>query len=1051
MKQFLVAFLALVSMSVCADTKLIPDMKFRRLDTQDGLSSSQVNCIYRDSRGFMWFGTPYGLNRYDGFRFRNYYSNIRDTTSMRDNYTDEIYEAYDGKLWLKQGMNYCIYDPVTDSFERQSSRVLSKFGITSGIEKIYIDKNKNFWVKAVSDGIYYYNPNTKKLHHFKEGYEEGFVNPVYGISMFTEYNGNVVAVTYNGEYIVFNGEQGKIIEENKWMKENGGPENQDYRMTIDHEGNIWCIALENTFIHIKKENRWYRTVVEYLQAKGFENLPEKLQVWDFFFDDNGWIWMVTDHEGLFVIDVKNRQLKQFKNNKYDETTISENSPRRLYHDPNGHMWIGNYKNGVNEYVIGMESLKSIEVGDINTVCEDRYGNYWMGSNDSGILVYDPKRGEVVSHFTRDNSGLAGNIMVGSWPASDGSIWFGSYNGGLSRCIPSTANPTQAHIVNWQAAPGGLANNSVWALTEDKWHRIWFTTLGGGLQMLDPKTGEFTTWNTKNTKLPSDYLSSIGWTKKGWLLTGTSYYYALTNPVSRQLVTQVFPESPNITVTTSNTNYIIEDSRGLLWQGSSSGLTVYDPMTKFIVLLDMTDGLLGSGINSITEDHRRNIWAVTDHGVSQIVPVRQDDGTWQFNIRSFNSRDGLQKATYNQRSTWVTRDGRLLIGGQGGLDIINTNELQQEDSKERPVFSGLQIFDQDVAVGKEFDGRIILHEALDICRKISLKYNDQFTIQLATNEVDIKNQKRFAYLLEGFNDNWVKTSKLNPNITFNSLSAGSYILHVRILKEDGTMYDEESTLEITIRPPLWRAPWMILLYILVIALAVWLWYKRFLQQQEERMQLEQMRRETEKRHWMSEMRKQLEQEGHQARPDNPGAPGNPKNQENPKAPDSPASPNTLPQFEHIDIVPLCRKMCDQFQAPQGKTIRLSYFPLVDTLNVMGNKIQLRRMIQILLENAANFSPNNSKVKVFVEQNQDKAVIRVADNGIGIPTEVMPHLFEQIVGDEDSPNLHEVFDIVMTHHGTINASQNKGSGTVFTIEIPCREEIVVEEAVMMDEEE
>ncbi|MBL1845070.1 hypothetical protein ELE30_28690, partial [Klebsiella pneumoniae] len=92
MKQFLVAFLALVSMSVCADTKLIPDMKFRRLDTQDGLSSSQVNCIYRDSRGFMWFGTPYGLNRYDGFRFRNYYSNIRDTTSMRDNYTDEIYE-----------------------------------------------------------------------------------------------------------------------------------------------------------------------------------------------------------------------------------------------------------------------------------------------------------------------------------------------------------------------------------------------------------------------------------------------------------------------------------------------------------------------------------------------------------------------------------------------------------------------------------------------------------------------------------------------------------------------------------------------------------------------------------------------------------------------------------------------------------------------------------------------------------------------------------------------------------------------------------------------
>ena len=1046
MKHFLIAFLALVSLSVLADTKLIPDMKFRRLDTQDGLSSSQVNCICQDSRGYVWIGTPYGLNRYDGFRFRNYYSNIRDTTSMRDNYTDEIYEAYDGKLWLKQGMNYCIYDPVTDTFERQSARVLSKFGITSEVEKIYIDSQKNFWVKAVANGVYYYNPKSKKLHHFKEGYEQGQVNPTYGFSMFTEHNENTVAVTYNGEYLVFNGEQGKIIEENKWIKENGGPENQDYHMTIDKEGNIWCIALENTFIHIKKENKWYRTMVEYLQAKGFENLPDKLQVWDFYFDDNGWMWMVTDHEGLFIIDFKNQQLKQFKNNKYDETSISENSPRHLYHASNGHMWIGNYKNGVNEYVSGMESLKSIEVGDINTVCEDSHGNYWLGSNDSGILVYDPKRGEVVSHYTRDNSGLAGNIMVGSWPASDGSIWFGSYNGGLSRCIPSAADPTQATITNWQASPNGLANNSVWALTEDKWNRIWFTTLGGGLQMFEPKTGVFTTWNTKNTKLPSDYLSSIGWTKKGWLLTGTSYYYALTNPVSRQLLIQVFPESPNITVTTSNTNYIIEDSRGLLWQGSTSGLTVFDPKTKFIDLLDMTDGLLGSGINSITEDQRKNIWIVTDHGVSQIAPLRQDDGTWQFNIRSFSSRDGLQKSTYNQRSTWMTHDGHLLIGGQGGLDIINTNELQDEDSKERPIFSGLQIFDQDVAVGKEFNGRIILREALDICREISLNFNDQFTIQLATNEVDIKNQKRFAYRLEGFNENWVKTSELNPNITFNSLRAGSYILHVRMLKEDGTMYNEESTLAITIRPSLLRTRWMILLYMLIIALAAWLWRRRFLKQQEERMQLEQMRRETEKRHWMSEMRKQMESElrqSVQAETEHPVDAAGKDGRE------SSATQESV--HEHLDIVPLCRKMCDQYEAPGGKNIRLSFFPLVDTLDVMGDKNQLRRMIQILLENAANFSPSNSKVKVFVEQNQDKAVIRVADNGIGIPTEVMPHLFEQIIGDEDSPNLHEVFDIVMAHHGTINASQNKGTGTVFTIEIPCKEEIEIEEAVMMDDEE
>ncbi len=1035
MKQFLTALLLGISLIVSADSKLIPDMKFRRLDTQDGLSSSQVNCVFRDSRGFIWIGTPYGLNRYDGFRIKTYYSSNRDTTTMRDNYTESIQEAGDGRLWLKQGMNYCIYDPTGDTFERNPAKVLAKFGINGAVEKIYIDKKKCFWVKIYSDGVYYYNPSAKRLHHFKEGYGAGELNPTYGFSMCTEYGGQMVAVTYNGELVTFDGEAGKIVSDNKWMRENGGPENQDYRLTIDKEGNLWCVALENTFIYIKKENHWYRTMVEYLRAHGIDGTPDYLQVWNILFDDNGWMWFLCDHEGVFVVNLQTGQLKQFKNNKYDETTLSDNTPRHIYQDPRGRVWIGTYKNGVNEYVPGMESLKSVEVGDVNTVCEDRHGNYWIGTNDAGILVYDPKKGEVVSHYTKDNSGLAGNIMVGSWPASDGSIWFGSYNGGLSRCIPSGADPTQVNIVNYQASPGGLSNNSVWALTEDKWKRIWFTTLGGGLQMLEPASGKFTTWNTKNTSLPSDYLTSIGWTKKGWLLTGTSYYYALTNPVSRQLIPQLLPETPDITVNVTSCTYVIEDSRGLIWQGSSSGLVVYDPKTKFIVLLDMTHGLLGSGINSVVEDQRHAVWAVTDHGVSQIMPVRQDDGTWQFNIRSFNSRDGLQKATYNQRSTWVTRDGKLLVGGQGGLDIINTAELQEKETTEHPVFSGLQIFDQDVTVGKEIDGRVILDEALDVCREISLKFNDQFTIQLATNEVDVKNHKRFAYLLEGFSDNWVKTSELNPNITFNSLRAGSYTLHVRILKEDGTMHEEESTLEISVRPPLWRTRWMILLYMLIIALAAWLWRKRFLKQQTERFQLEELRRETEKKQWMSEMRKQMTQDS-QSQVFVAGENGSVEQQS--------------VQLARTNLVQLYREVCEQFQWPAGKNIRLSFFPFVDVVEVMADQAQLRRLLEILLRNAGTFSPSNSKVKVFVEKDKDKAVVRVADSGIGIPDEARSHLFDEIIGDDDSPNLHLVFDIVTAHHGTIRAEENHGGGTVFIIELPCARDVEVEEAVIIEDE-
>lgn len=1021
-------FLTYILFSCCllseAQTTLIPEMKFRRLDTPDGLSSSQINCIFKDSHGFVWFGTPYGLNRYDGYRIKTYYSNKRDTTTLRDNYVDQVYEAHDGRLWLKQGMSYCVYDPVTEKFERNAQRALAKYGINGGIERLYIDSKKNFWVKLYEDGIYYYNPKTKRLHVFKLGYEKNQYNPTYGLSWFAEYGSKVIATTNCGEMICFDGERGTIDWESTWMREHGGPANQNYELTIDKEGNYWVVSNNKTFIYMKSENRWYGTLNEFMEAHGFTNIPADMQVWGIIVDNHGWVWAAVDHQGIIVFDYKHGQMRQFLSNKYDPTTISENAPRHIYQAPDGSVWIGTYKNGINQYIESLSSFKSVELGDINTVCEDRYGNYWIGTNDQGILVYDPKTGSTVNHFTAENSGLSSNIMVGSWPASDGSIWFGSYNGGLVHCIPSAAVPTEATIVNYRSdgSDKGLANNSVWALTEDRWKRIWFTTLGGGVQVLDPKTNEFRTWNAKNTTLPSDYLTTINWTKKGWLLLGTSYYYALLNPVSNQLVTQALPEDPTITVNISNSSYIIEDSRGIIWQGSTSGVTFFDPKTKFMRLLDMSDGLYGSSVNSIVEDRQHSIWVVTDHGVSRIKPQRQEDGTWQFVIRSFNSTDGLQTGTYNQRSTWVTRGGLLLVGGQGGLDIINPATVVNTRSKEKPVFCGLQLFDQDVQVGHEIDGRVILDRALNVCQEITLRFNDQFTIQLGSDAGSIRNTKRFAYMLEGFNDNWVKTSPLNPNITYNSLRAGDYVLHVRMLNEDGTLGTEERTLEITIMPALWRTRWAMALYVLLVAMAALFWRSRFLKRHKERAELEHLRQVFEKRQWASEIRHQIieEQKQHQGQPSDFV-----QEQEHAKV--------VVRQAES-DLIETLRQLCKQYVVPEGKRAKVFFFPSVDTLEMCFDKKQIEKAISILITNSIRFSMRYCKVKVFVDDMGSNAVIRVSDTGIGIPEDAMEHMFDAYISDDDGVQLDVVKDIVTAHNGTISADANPGGGTIFIIELP-----------------
>ena len=1023
MRRLLGLTLLLASLLATAETS-IPDMKFRRLDTRDGLSNATINYLFQDSKGFIWIGTSYGLNRYDGYRFRTFYSDPNDTTTLRNNYVDMIWEDIDGKLWLKQGMNFSVFDPVTEHVVRNPATIFSKWGIKGGIDRFYIDSDKNYWVKTYDDGIFCYNPRTKKRVLTKYGYGPEEFPKEFWISSFGEYDGKLLVASSNGDMMAIDGQRGKVVWKDSYMRQNGGLPNEAYTIRVDNEGNYWVLTNQNTYVYEPKAKKWYDTLHSFLESKGISGLPAPLQVWDITIDKRGWLWLATDHQGVFVIDMKTKQLKQFTNNKFDETSLSDNTVKVFLLDKSGSVWMAGYRNGLNQYIETLSGFRLLEIGDVNTTTEDKQGNYWFGTDNRGAIKYVPATGETVV-YDKATSGLASDIMVASYGASDGSVWFGTYNGGLIQI-------DNGKVKNYLAtnAEGGLANNNVWSVTEDKWGDIWIGTLGSGVQKLQRRTGKFLSWNSYNNKLPENFMTSASWIKKGWLLVGHSNFYSLINPVSGEVKNVTIPTPPGQAAPMAASVCVVEDSRELIWYGSTAGCCIFDPKTGRQQLLDMNSGLLGSSVGGICEDKLHTMWVVTDHGISNVVPKKEDNGEWSFLVRSFSVKDGLQQGPYNKRSISCTHDGLILVGGVGGVDIINPRLITNVDNDERPVFSGLKLFDQQVAVGQAIDGRVILDEALDACRELTLKYyENQFTIQLASNKGEIHNPSRFIYQLEGFSDKWMKTEENNPNITYMSLHHGSYILHVRMLNGDGTMGKEEAVLKITVTPPLLRNRWLMLLFIACVAGGVWFWRKRFMEKQAERAELERLRTETEKKHWMSEMRKQLRAEmGGQAK-------------EDAEAPvQQPADVK-----ERIDLVQVFREECEQFVAPKGKSIRLSFFPFADTLPVIGSRLQMREMIEILLANSANFSPSGSKVKVFAEQQGDKAVIRVADNGVGIPTAVMPHLFEQIVGDDDSPNLHAVFDIVMSHGGTIRADENNGGGTVFVIELPlCKGDGDVEEA-------
>ena len=406
----------------------------------------------------------------------------------------------------------------------------------------------------------------------------------------------------------------------------------------------------------------------------------------------------------------------------------------------------------------------------------------------------------------------------------------------------------------------------------------------------------------------------------------------------------------------------------------SGCCVYNPVSGWQKLLDMNSGLFGSSVVGIVEDHRHTMWIVTEHGVSNVTPQKEEDGTWSFLVHSFGTKDGLQQGPYNQRSVSVTHDGKVLIGGFNGLDIIDPKLVSSSANKERPIFSGLKLFGQQVEVGKEYDGHVILEEALDVCKELVLRHDEnQFTIQLATDKGEAHNTSRFIYQLEGFSDKWIKTEEVDPNITYMSLHHGSYKLHVRMLNDDGTMGDYEATLEITITPPLIRNRWLMIAFLTLLAGGIYFWRRRFLKKHAERVELENYRNEIHKKHWMSAMKKKPHLKKGETDDE-------PEPQEAEDTEDQTEAGNTADddgveyaeveeveaiddqiesqatdeeemalmaggEKEKTDLLPLFREVCDAFKAPNGKSLRISYFPLDEHLEVMGDRAQLAYMLKI----------------------------------------------------------------------------------------------------------
>ena len=778
---------------------------FKTLDARNGLTSSQVNCILKDSRGYVWLGTTSGLYRYDGYVFKNFQSDSQDGSSLPDSYIHSIQESLDGNLWIETSAGYCVYHPQTETFECDMKQVLGRMGISGSPNIIYIDRHKNLWASIPNKGVVAYNMQQQLLYEF------GYTNDTHGVPQ-----GTICSISEcrDGALLVY--DDGLLVccdvmhqQHTVWatdhVSKNHLRRSKTLKAYADQLENIWLYGQGTLFIYNKNDNEWNTSFGDQL---GLTSSGVDRTVNGIVDDKSGNIWIGTDRNGLFHATVNSHTLEPVQPRSLNEQQAEENeiiSIQSLYVDDTDLLWVGTEKSGVAFCGQKIYKFESQLNGDITAMAQDSTGNVWYGTSDKGIIGYS---GELVST----------KISAMAF-TPDGSLWVGSKRNGITRIkggsttIYSTAKDSMRTIID----------DHINALCSDKVGNLWIAT-NGGLQVYNPRMNTFSSYTRENGKLSTNNVTSLHYGKNNILLVGTAEGLILLNLSTTEIKTLTGNSTNLKTFTNNYVTQVIQDSRNLIWVGTRDGVNVLNLENDSLNYLTEKEGLSNNVICGLAEDKSHNIWVTTSNGVSRVVVQRNHEtGSYNYGLYNYDTSDGLQSNEFNMGAILTKKDGNVLFGGLYGTNWVRQHSKEENESLPRVMLTQLFLGEEEVKTGHEYNGRVPLPQALNESSRIELG-NDQnsFTIKFAAGNYNQSERLLFMYWMEGLDDDWQNGDALKHGVTFHNLSSGKYILHVKAISAEGAVSTQERAIEIRILRPWWLSWWMITIYVILIIgiLIVW---------------------------------------------------------------------------------------------------------------------------------------------------------------------------------------------------------------------------------------
>jgi signal transduction histidine kinase/ligand-binding sensor domain-containing protein/DNA-binding response OmpR family regulator len=995
------------------------DVAYRNITMDDKLPSNTVRHVVQDGCGFIWMGTDNGLCRYDGIQVLTY-----RIPQLGSNQYVSALMADGQRVYVGTEQGVFSLNVADDHFEHLP------IDIHTAVSHLTLDCDSQLWVSTLGQGVWRYHPKTGSRHH----YDIGQIAQVY-------------VDNSNQVWTVSNWSTTPVCRLNRLHDRfdpivMSGVENcHALCMLQTKDGQLWIGSWENGLLRMHSDGRIEQVTMSDGKhgAHHIHTLTER---------DDGSILIGCD-DGVISYNPKTGDWHQPLTPYSSPLTFAYS----ILNDHEGGLWIGTFYAGVCYLSPVGKRFEGITVSDglagsiISRFCEDHDGNIWIASDDGGLMCFNPSLRSALPLRSSKNgqwsmvNGQFSNLNVHALALKNDELWIGTYSDGLY--VLNLVSGQLRHYIRTNDEHS-LDDSSVYAILHDSHGRTWAATMHG-LNFFNDTTDTFErigNLGALTIDIVEDHTGAL------WLATqgGGLWQY---QPDSRQLRQFIHQADDKASLPSDQVNAILIDESQRLWIGTSLGLCYLSDVAKGR-FQQVRLNVPSQNIMGIVEDHGV-LWLPTDRGIVRYEPLPAGS-----TLQRFTRHDGLVSLQAQPSAVLKASDGRIFVGTTGGFNMFYPYQIKANNVMPKVYVTQLNYFNQQ----DDTQHYTLLPET------VVLNHDEAriLTLSFAALSYYSPTENQYEYMMDGFDRNWNRTSGINPKATYTNLPAGTYTFRVRATNSDGVWSKDEVTLTIVVNPPLWWTWWAKMLYVIFIALAIWYYVHIRLKRAERKHQQELQRVNEQKEKESREARLSFfTMVAHEIRTPVSliiGPLEKLKNTINDKQLDiidrnahrllelvnqlldfrKVEQHSLVMHFASHNVNELLHSISERFEPTfeqGGKQFTTVYPP--ERFTAIIDREGITKVISNLLTNANKYAKSHVELRCMANSDDDRFVIEVTDDGVGIRQEDIERIFEPFFQSQGNKpgtgiGLNIVKRIVDLHHGTIGVQSVVGQGSTFTITLP-----------------